>query len=105
LLDDVENKQLMFGKAGVFDFRDAVFNEEDFDYYYKLSPKTFEEYKANDKKGQKRTIEEQKNYYNKEWITWQMSDHVLLWVELKVDFTNDYLKSLMPGKKPLASEE
>jgi hypothetical protein len=35
-------------------------------------------------------------YYSKKWRTWQMSDHKLMWVELKTDFTADYLKSLKP---------
>jgi hypothetical protein len=35
------------------------------------------------------------------WRTWQMSDHLPLWVEIKMDFTDHYLESLA-GAKPLA---
>jgi hypothetical protein len=31
-----------------------------------------------------------------------MSDHLPMWVQLKVDFTDAYLRSLQPGRTPLA---
>lgn len=34
-----------------------------------------------------------KNYYHK-WRTFQMSDHLPLWVELKIDFSDEYLEYL-----------
>ena len=37
-----------------------------------------------------------------DWRTWQMSDHLPMWVQLKVDFTEAYLESLKPGHEPLA---
>ena len=41
-------------------------------------------------------------YYKTVWRSFQLSDHKPIWVELKVDFTNDYLDSLRPQKEPLA---
>lgn len=41
-------------------------------------------------------------YYKTVWRSFQLSDHKPIWVELKVDFTNDYLDSLRPEKEPLA---
>ena len=35
---------------------------------------------------------EQRKYYWRKWRTWQMSDHMPLWVALKTDFADDYLK-------------
>jgi len=35
-----------------------------------------------------------KDYYKKEWRTFRASDHLPLWVELKIDFSENYLKSL-----------
>ncbi|MEO1334510.1 MAG: hypothetical protein AAFV29_02665, partial [Myxococcota bacterium] len=52
--------------------------------------------KAKKKKGGALT-----RYYNT-WRTFQMSDHLPMWVEIKVDFTNDYLNSLRPGRRVLA---
>ena len=45
---------------------------------------------------------EQRAYYADDWRTWQMSDHLPMWVQLKVDFTEAYLESLKPGHEPLA---
>lgn len=97
------DRRLEFGSAGVFDFREAVFRDEDFEAYHdRMRPELRDFHVAGRKKGQPRTDAEKRAYYNREWITWQMSDHLLLWVELKVDFTNDYLRSLLPGETPLA---
>jgi len=38
----------------------------------------------------------------KTWRTWQMSDHLPLWAEIKMDFTESYLNSLRSGNTPLA---
>lgn len=38
----------------------------------------------------------------KKWRTWQMSDHLPLWTEIKMDFTEAYLNSLRAGESPLA---
>jgi endonuclease/exonuclease/phosphatase family metal-dependent hydrolase len=99
------DKRLEFGSAGVLDFRDAVFRDEgeDFEAYFKSMPAKLRDFHASGrKKGKRRTAAEKRSYYSREWITWQMSDHMLLWVELKVDFTNDYLASLKPAAEPLA---
>ena len=37
----------------------------------------------------------------KQWRTWQISDHLPLWAEIKIDFTADYLQSLKSGATPL----
>lgn len=49
-----------------------------------------------------KTREAKEKYYKSVWRSFQLSDHKPIWVELKVDFTNDYLKSLRPDEKPLA---
>ena len=38
----------------------------------------------------------------RKWRTWQISDHLPLWTEIKMDFTDKYLTSLKSGNKPLA---
>jgi hypothetical protein len=35
-----------------------------------------------------------RDYYQKEWRTFQISDHLPMWVELKVDFADEYLKQM-----------
>lgn len=60
--------------AGAFDFYKSVFREED-ESVYKEVMNSAMAYKT--------------------WRTYQMSDHMPLWVQLKVDFTDDYLERLM----------
>ncbi len=38
--------------------------------------------------------EEMREYYIKDWRTFQISDHLPLWVELDVDFSGEYLESV-----------
>ncbi len=64
--------------AGVFDFYDFIFTEADFSHY-KSVMKT---------KGAKSL----KTY--KDWRTYQMSDHLPMWVEMKIDFSRKYLEAV-----------
>lgn len=71
-----QNDLLEMGEgAGVFDFYRFVFTEEDFAHYKPYmqtkGAKTLKKYK--------------------EWRTYQMSDHLPLWVEMKIDFSRKYL--------------
>lgn len=71
--------------SGVFNYYDSVFRETDWKSYYdssNIKPK----WGADDAK--------RKTYFTKKWRTWQMSDHLPLWVELNIDFTEKYLKKL-----------
>ena len=116
----VKNKMLEIGQADVFDFERACFRTQDFDAYAPHMKKTalnkyIEEAetrarKKADKKGETFTpfdeaqkLALKKKYYGSIWRTFQMSDHKPIWVELKVDFTIDYLNSLRPTKEPLAN--
>ena len=86
----VRKDQLEPGNAGTFRHFDAVFrdNDEDFAAYSELMP----EERANDLwNGGPR------GYYAQQWRTWQISDHQLLWVELKLDFSDHYLDLIRKG--------
>ena len=79
--------------AGSFKWQDYVFRDDiDHATYKELMPKRT--------KGGKATKRDLAAY--KRWRTWQISDHLPLWTEIKMDFTDDYLTSLKSGKKPLA---
>jgi endonuclease/exonuclease/phosphatase family metal-dependent hydrolase len=96
----VQEKRLEVGASGVFAFADSVFRDDDEDFaaYFDHMPP-----KQRDFEGEARRSEAaQRAYYADKWRTWQMSDHLLMWVQLKVDFTEDYLVSLKPGNEPLA---
>ena len=71
-------------KAGAFNFSKSVYREQDFEIYREYFPQ----------KMKNKTEEELKKYYLSTWRTFQMSDHLPLWVELKIDFSNQYLEKL-----------
>lgn len=71
------------GKAGVFDYYTILFTDQDFDKYLKHMPK---DKLTSDQAGKKK--------YYKKWRTFQMSDHLPMWVELQIDFSGDYLENL-----------
>ena len=62
-------------EAGIFDFFNIVFTQDEFEHY-----KPFIE--------TDNTVDEK---FYKEWRTYQMSDHLPLWVEMKIDFSKKYL--------------
>ena len=99
----------------VVQFFNSVFREEDFELYKPVmkkriarklmsAKKAFEAATSKTKKkkykGQMesltkvtKTDESLKDYYL-EWRTFQTSDHLPLWVEIKIDFSDQYLKKL-----------
>lgn len=82
------NKVKFSGKAGVFDYYEIVYTEAEKELYYEDFCQVMQ--------GNKKTFDEAtfaKNF--KEWKTFQMSDHLPLWVEFDINYSEDYLKSLM----------
>ena len=104
----VRERELKLGpsdpNSGVFRFFDSVFRDgdEDFDIYHDLMENTEvrDIHDRGSKKGQPRTQDDKKAYYRKNWRTWQMSDHEPLWVELKIDFSEDYLERVREETTP-----
>jgi exonuclease III len=104
---------------GVFQFFDVVFSNEKFKSYGPFLQKETgrkialaeEELKNASTATKRREFEKQilslkariasdtalEEYY-REWRTFQMSDHLPLWVELKIDFSNEYLAHLSSFK-------
>lgn len=78
------------GLAGVFNFYDMVYRDEDQKTYEEemvecLKGKSGKQYKDRDVKGRER-------YYKQYWRTHMMSDHLPIWVELKTNFSTEYLE-------------
>lgn len=96
----VKKDELILGdspkNSGIFSFFKSVYPAKDAKVYYDLMQNTrLRDYNTKGKnKGKKRTAAEKKKYYTNEWRTWQMSDHLPLWVELKIDFSEEYLKRI-----------
>ena len=80
----LKKKELMPGASNVFRFYRAVFRDKDFDVYKNDMKRISRVLKGNE------SAAKLKSYY-KTWRTFQMSDHNLLWVELKINFARDYL--------------
>jgi endonuclease/exonuclease/phosphatase family metal-dependent hydrolase len=74
------------GRAGVFDFQKSVFGRDQLDRYRDLvDPAYF--ISKNGKAKNPTTV------YN-DWRTHQMSDHLLLWSELRINFSEEYLREM-----------
>ena len=74
-------------RSGAFNFTESVYTAEDMPLYRKHFPA---------KVVQGKNEQEIQKYYMSTWRTFQMSDHLPLWAELKIDFSNEYLESLKP---------
>jgi len=82
--------------SGVFDMFDAVYREQDADHYIDVvKPASFDE----DSDGNARNREQKRRYYKTYYRKHQMSDHKLLWVEAKVDFSDDYLSGVAAAEE------
>ena len=85
----IDDKMTVFSqnqqKAGAFNFSKTVFTKDDLDLYRK--------YFVDKTVG--KSEQEIEKYYLNTWRTYQMSDHLPLWVELKIDFSNQYLEKII----------
>jgi hypothetical protein len=78
--------QLELSEAGVFNYFDHVYREEDETLYAQEMGEAY----ARKKDGTQRDEKERTSYY-REWRTHQMSDHLPMWIELRTDFGKEYL--------------
>lgn len=81
--------------AGVFNYSETVFADGDEALY---APMMGEAYAA------KPTEKKKANYY-RQWRTFQMSDHLLLWCELRIDFSDEYLERTIEAADGDAGED
>ncbi len=80
------------GPAGVFDFYTSVFRIEDRELYI---PDMGEAYETNSK-GEPRDEDGKESYFKTYWRTYQMSDHLPMWMDIKIDYSSEYLAGLAP---------
>lgn len=87
--------ELMLGdsepNAGAFNPFTSVYRPRDWKTYYDLVRDTSKW--DTDRRGPT-DDEGKKRYFQGQWRTWQLSDHLPLWVQLKIDFTEPYLRGL-----------
>jgi len=100
----------------VFQFFNSVYRKEDFKMYKSIMKKMIDKKlkvaeknltEATSKTKKKKFKKQIKNFkavlkkdaaleeYYEEWRTFQMSDHLPLWAEIKIDFTDQYLNYLL----------
>jgi endonuclease/exonuclease/phosphatase family metal-dependent hydrolase len=80
--------EVTFLSAGAFNFTDVLFRPEHYDHYAPVLPTRHRDLEAS---GAPRDRAKDRDYYSKRWLTWQMSDHLPLWVELAIDFSDEHL--------------
>jgi endonuclease/exonuclease/phosphatase family metal-dependent hydrolase len=89
----VRPNQLQIGKskppAGAFEFFKTIFRDEETELYSQL---------VEDKTAwERQDSAERKQWFYRHWRTLQISDHLPLWIELQIDFSDEYLKGLRDG--------
>ena len=72
-------------QAGSFDYTQTVYTPQDLSIYREF---------FDDKYVVGKTEKQIESYYMTNWRTFEMSDHLPLWIELQVDFSNQYLKKV-----------
>lgn len=81
------------GKAGVFNFFDVVYRLDEEQVYIPDMGSAYET-TSSGKPRKKKTL-----YYKTFWRTHQMSDHLPMWVQLRTDFSREYLKILSESEE------
>ena len=81
----LKDQELMPQAANVFTFFNAVYKTNEFETYKPYI-------KATSSSAAGKTDADLKKYYKDEWRTFQISDHKIMWVELKINFSEKYLK-------------
>jgi hypothetical protein len=88
-----EDSMDMTGKAGIFDFYQNVYREEDRASYEQYMPNGY--WKKSNGEDRPEDGKYDKKWYYRMWRTYQMSDHFPMWVELKIDYSDEYLTELL----------
>jgi exonuclease III len=84
------------GNAGVFDFYKYVFTVDDEPLYRPYIRQYVQaRHKAGKRSPRTATTKAAQNQQFGKWRTYQMSDHLPLWAEFRVDFTDEFLAELV----------
>jgi endonuclease/exonuclease/phosphatase family metal-dependent hydrolase len=77
-------------RGGILDMYEQVFRDDDLEAYERFMP-------SQDPDPQHPVDSPDKLF--KKWRTWQMSDHFPLWIEIRTDYSDDYLQRLAAGRE------
>lgn len=81
-------EELTFLSSGVFDWTQTLFRPEHYEHYAPVLPERHRDRRPD---GRLKDIAADREYYSKRWITWQISDHLPIWTELAIDFSDAHL--------------
>ncbi len=86
------------GRGGVFDFFEVIYRDEDYAVYVPaMMAGRAEDDPQNrltfDTKRNLRNADQRRAYFRNHWRRRQMSDHLPMWLELKIDFGEEYLQN------------
>ncbi|MGD9044353.1 MAG: endonuclease/exonuclease/phosphatase family protein [Desulfobacterales bacterium] len=90
------------GRGGVFDYFNLIYTNADYPAYIPaMMAGKAEDDPDNplvyDAKGNVRTEKQRRSYYRNHWRRRQMSDHLIMWLELKIDYGEEYLRKRTAG--------
>lgn len=80
--------ELTFLSAGAFNWTETLFRPEHYEHYAPVLP---ERHRELNEDGSPKDKGKDKEYFSQRWRTWQISDHLPLWVELAIDFSDAHL--------------
>jgi hypothetical protein len=91
-----DNNLALTGRGGVFDYFDLVYRKDDYAAYVSAMMGGKNENDPHNAltfntSGQKRSEKQCRFYYRNHWRRRQMSDHLVLWLELMIDYGETYL--------------
>ncbi|MEJ2728149.1 MAG: endonuclease/exonuclease/phosphatase family protein [Deltaproteobacteria bacterium] len=92
-----QNNLAPTGRGGIFDYFDVIYRNEDYQAYVPAmmgdraeddpgNPLTY------DTRGNLRSEKQRRAYYRNHWRRRQMSDHLVMWLELRIDYGEQYLE-------------
>jgi hypothetical protein len=90
------------GRGGVFDYFNLIYTKEDYQAYIPAMMAGKAENDPDnpfvyDSEGKARTEKQRRAYYRNHWRRRQMSDHLIMWLELKIDYGEEYLRKRTAG--------
>jgi len=97
-----ENNLAPTGRGGVFDYFNLIYTNKDYKAYIPaMMAGKAEDDPDNpfvyDSDGNVRTEKQRRAYYRDHWRRRQMSDHLTMWLELKIDYGEQYLRKRKEG--------
>jgi hypothetical protein len=84
------------GRAGVFHYYQSVMRDDDEVVFAPDMGKAY----TTTAKGEARTAAERRTYYRSFWRTFQMSDHAPLWMEVRTDYSAEFLAGVRGAPPP-----